>query len=272
MANYNKYINTFSGATDVQEWGAYIASEYAGFPNVAYLETSDMVKYRKVSSGLLSVGSIYYSDGTATGPNDAVDTTKTPIGVVVVDGMTTGEKNGSFDVYIMALNLISSGSTATTPEGFQAGTFNNSIQLSRASDTLIHLSGSTQNDFTGKRNTDYLVNNPTLLPWVVDCVNVANTAYPQCEWFVPSTGEIYNIIANKTVINASLQKLRTAFGNTFCCTIPNGTDYDSGRYYWIVTSCEYNASKMRTIRNDEPFNSSDVSKTGVARVLMFGIV
>ena len=114
MANYNKYINTFSGATDATEWSAYITSEYAGFPNVAYLETSDMVKYRKTGTAKEAVGSIYYSDGSMTLPSEDVDTTKTPIGVVVIPFSKNYLDYGVIGTTIVSLLYVNPDGTTST--------------------------------------------------------------------------------------------------------------------------------------------------------------
>ena len=82
MSNYNKHINSFSAQT---EYNLYMFTEGCQVPNVAYIEENDTVKMLKVKPQEITgeVGGIYYSDGTTTGPNDAVDTSKTPIGVIV---------------------------------------------------------------------------------------------------------------------------------------------------------------------------------------------
>lgn len=87
MANYNKYINTFQTSgetTDLQEWDTYIDSAAAGFPNVAYLETSDIVKYTKFSQRV-PYGTILYDDLSITLPTESIDTTKEPLAMLCVE-------------------------------------------------------------------------------------------------------------------------------------------------------------------------------------------
>lgn len=206
MANYNKYINTFSGATDVAEWGAYITSEYAGFPNVAYLETSDMVKYRKTGTAKEAVGSIYYSDGSMTLPSENVDTTKTPIGVVVVPALNDSSVTFGYDTIIVNLKDENKAFSTTT--------------------AYLNLG------FDGRENTALMAASGDTYPAASYCANYSTEGTSAGDWFLASSGETAYFLEGKimgsgsgniTIINASLQKIRTALGNNAAQTIGSGT-------------------------------------------------
>lgn len=255
MANYNKYINTFSGATDVQEWGAYIGSEYAGFPNVAYLETSDIVKYRASGNTFnTSVGSIYYSDGTTTGPNDAVDTTKTPIGIVVIPSLNDYSVQLEYDTIIMSLLNITSGGTP----GIDVYVKWSTEQIDTALPNIT--SGDLENsqNFDGKYNTSVLAASGSTYPAAYACSLYSTEGTSAGDWYLPTSAEMMIAFSggtsgNFSIIQNSIQKIKSAFGTSKAYNPPTSDD--------IYTSTEYSSSNARKFVIGSSYQTGNVSKT-----------
>lgn len=229
MANYNKYINTFSGATDVAEWGAYIVSEYAGFPNVAYLETSDMVKYRFSGDTFNApVGSIYYSDGTTTGPNDAVDTTKTPIGIVVIPALNDYSAQLGYNTIIMSLLAIDSAGTGSNGAVYckwSTETVDTPLPNISAGNDLTN-----SENFDGKYNTSVLLASGNTYQAAYGCSLYSTEGTSAGDWYLPTSAEavLAMTLLGRSGINNQMSKLNSASIAT----------RQVGPYDYILTSTE----------------------------------
>lgn len=240
MANYNKYINTFSGSTDVQEWGAYIGSEYAGFPNVAYLETSDMVKYRKTGTAKEAVGSIYYSDGSMTSPSEDVDTTKTPIGIVAIPALNDYSVQLGYNTIICSLFDTTSGGTNSVGANYNTNWTASSVDTSLPSIAPGQDLTNVQN-FDGKYNTSVLAASGSTCPAAYGCSLYSTEGTAVGDWYLPTSAELLIAFSggtsgNTTIINNTISKIRTALGNNAAYTIGSNwywssTGYKSGIWY-----------------------------------------
>lgn len=248
MANYNKYINTFESSgdtTDVSLYDAYLLSTDVDFPNVAYLKTSDAIRYKKTGMKYGPIGSIYYSDFSFTGPDDDVDTTKTPIGICV--GLVSDDPIGDKKITIMAYHGFdangnpSASNSNTTPyldPSTCAVDVPTNPHYSYAG--AAALSGST--GYVEFYNAiDYLEKNVSTLStcYYTFIRNYHTSGTTAGEWFMPNYYEARLCHINKTVINSSLSKLKTAFPSLPVVTsVPNikttSQPTDGSNFYYLA--------------------------------------
>ena len=208
MSNYNKHINSFSAQTD---YNLYIFTEYCQVPNVAYIEENKTVKMLKVKPQEITgeVGSIYYSDDTTTGPNDAVDTSKTPIGVIV---QAPTVENGLKTILMSVYNINSDGTNYTSDyieyhwgENSASNTDNPEIPNDDKGDKDISV-------YSGKAFTKVLVDKYGSDAQAAYACSIYSTEGTEVgDWYLPSVSELKQLyFLNSSVIDNTLTKLRDA--------------------------------------------------------------
>lgn len=241
MSNYNKHINSFSAQT---EYNLYIFTEDCQVPNVAYIEENDTVKMLKVKPQEITgeVGGIYYSDGTTTGPNDAVDTSKTPIGVIVQAPTTeNGLKTTIMSVYEPnsdgTNNTSSNSSLVWALSGTTAATTDNpEIPNDDNGDKDISV-------YSGKAFTKVLVDKyGSDAQAAYACYSYSTEGTYIGDWYLPSLSELKQLYHNnKTVVDNTLTKL---------INVSKGYTLKIYDYYW--SSSEYGDTSARNIRIISP--------------------
>ena len=257
MSNYNKHINSFSAQT---EYNLYIFTEDCQVPNVAYIEENDTVKMLKVKPREITgeVGGIYYSDGTITGPNDAVDTSKTPIGVIVqAPTVENGLKTTIVSVYEPKLDGTNNTSGNSQFYWALSGT-----EAATTDTPEIPNKDDGNKDITvysGKAFTKVLVDKYGSDAQAAYACSIYSTEGTEPgDWYLPSASELkqmftinFNLIYNKLDNLYSLKK---------------GKNINSGNNYW--SSSEYNSNNayMMRIGNGTP---NDSGKKGIWGVRPF---
>ena len=249
MSNYNKHINSFSAQT---EYNLYMFTEDCQVPNVAYIEENDTVKMLKVKPQEITgeVGGIYYSDGTTTGPNDAVDTSKTPIGVIV----QTPTVDNMLKTTIMSLYDIKSNGT-NSPN-------NNNRCVYGISDTAAATTDNPEipNDDNGNKDISVYSGKAFTKIFVDKYGSDAQAAYACSiystegkeagDWYLPSASELKQLLYdNKTVVNNTLTKLKNVSKGF---TIYNDS-------YW--SSSELSGSSMKVVSMSSGNINSDWKKS-----------
>lgn len=208
MSNYNKHINSFSAQTD---YNLYIFTQDCQVPNVAYIEENDTVKMLKVKPQEITgeVGGIYYSDGTITGPNEAVDTSKTPIGVIVqaptVDNM--------LKTIIMSLYDIKSDGTNSPNNNNKCAYGIKGTAAATTDNPEIPNDDNGNKDisvYSGKAFTNVLVDKYGSDAQAAYACSIYSTDGTEAgDWYLPSASELKQLwYNNKTVITNTLTKLR----------------------------------------------------------------
>lgn len=207
MSNYNKHINSFSAQTD---YNLYIFTEDCQVPNVAYIEENDTVKMLKVKPQEITgeVGGIYYSDGTTTGPNEAVDISKTPIGVILV----APTKDNGLKTTIISLYNIKSDGTNTNNDtrcyygisGTAAATTDNP-EIPNDDDGTKDISV-----YSGKAFTKVLVDKYGSDAVAAYACSIYSTEGTEPgDWYLPSGSEFKQLFYdNMTLINDTLLKIQ----------------------------------------------------------------
>jgi hypothetical protein len=234
MANYNKYINTFQTSgetTDLQEWDTYIDSEAAGFPNVAYLETSDMVKYRKFSQRV-PYGTILYDDLSITLPTESIDTTKEPLAMLCV------EKSEALDHvprWFLTDGVIISGYTSLNK------TLMSPKVTTPAQSTLSFPSGYVKTNSTDLTNSElwngaerteliYGANSGDTQMNAATFAHNYNLEHLDTTVYVPAIGELataFSSIERFLYFRTRLEAINTAYGTTKVTTLKSIYDYTS---------------------------------------------
>lgn len=209
MSNYNKHINTFSAQT---EYNLYIFTEDCQVPNVAYIEENETVKMLKVKPNEITgeVGGIYYSDGTTTGPNDAVDTSKTPIGVIVQSPTV----ENMLKTTIMSVYDIKSDGTNYTSGNNAIIWAKSGTKLSTTDIPEIPNDDNGNKDisvYSGKAFTKVLVDKYGSDAVAAYACSIYTTEGTEAgDWYLPSGSELKQLIyLNKTVIDNTLKKLKS---------------------------------------------------------------
>ena len=210
MSNYNKHINSFSAQT---EYNLYMFTEDCQVPNVAYIEENDTVKMLKVKPQEITgeVGGIYYSDGTTTGPNDAVDTSKTPIGVIV---QAPTVENGLKTVLMSVYYIKSDGNYV--PNDRYACAYGISGTAAATTDTTEIPNDDNGNKdisvYSGKAFTKVLVDKYGSDAQAAYACSIHSTDGTNAgDWYLPSASELIQLYyLNKTVVNNTLTKLKDA--------------------------------------------------------------
>ena len=162
-------------------------------------------KYKSCCNTDCVVGAIYYSDTTC---NTCLDTSKTPIGIVVKDN-----------------ELIMSQRTAK----IQWGGFGTDIS------TLTNYETSTEaiTDFNGKDNTSKIVaqfgeNADITLHAGVFCYKYSTEGTNAGDWYLPAAGELYSYVNhNYDKLNVIYSKLYGYYDYTFFTSTEN---YSQGVY------------------------------------------
>lgn len=249
MSNYNKHINTFSANT---EYNLYIFTEDCQVPNVAYIEENETVKMLKVKPQEITgeVGGIYYSDGTLTGPNDAVDTSKTPIGVIV---QAPTMENMLKTVIMSVYDINSDGTNYTSgninikwgKDGTAAATTDNP-EIPNDDDGTKDISV-----YSGKAFTKVLVDKYGSDAQAAYACSIYSTNVTDLgDWYLPSLSEINQLYHNnKTVIDNTLKKLQNA---------SKGYSLSTYNYLWSSSESNYEYAKnIRVIANNMTTDKKD---------------
>ena len=237
MSNYNKHINTFSAQT---EYNLYMFTEDCQVPNVAYIEENETVKMLKVKPQEITgeVGGIYYSDGTTTGPNDAVDTSKTPIGVILV----APTKDNELKTTIISLYNIKSDGTNTNNDtrcyyGIKdtAAATTDNTEIPNDDDGTKDISV-----YSGKAFTKVLVDKYGSDAQAAYACSIYSTEGTEPgDWYLPSVSELKQLFYdNITVINNTLLKIQDVSKGYIV----------SSNYHW--SSSEYSSTHAKVLFMD----------------------
>ena len=235
MSNYNKHINSF---TDYEAYQLYVQSDLAAVPNVAYVEDDQSMHYRKILGPIKSgkVGGIYYSDDTVTGPDDAVDTSKTPIGVII-QAPTIENK---LKTIIMSLYDIKSDGTNSPNNSNKCYLGISGTAASKTDNPEIPNDDNGDKDisvYSGKEFTKVLVDKYGSDAQAAYACSIYSTEGTEAgNWYLPSASELKQLCSNNyTVINNTLTKLKN---------VSKGYTIYSD-YYW--SSSEYSSHNARTV-------------------------
>lgn len=271
MANYNKYINTFQTSgetTDLQEWNTYIDSEAAGFPNVAYLETSDIVKYTKFSQRV-PYGTILYDDLSITLPTESIDTTKEPLAMCCVE---KSEALDSVPRWFLTAGVLNSGYTSLSK------TFLSPKITTPASTTLSFLSGYVKTDSTDLTNSElwngaerteliYGANSGDTQMNAATFAHNYNLEHPDTTIYVPAIGELvtaFSSVERFLYFRTRLEAINTAYGVSKVTILKAEKDYSSGGF---TSSNFYDVSTKhmnRCLKIHYPNNTGSYPLTTVA--------
>ena len=238
MSNYNKHINSFSAQTD---YNLYIFTEDCQVPNVAYIEENKTVKMLKVKPQEITgeVGGIYYSDGTKTGPNDAVDTSKTPIGIIV---QAPTIENMLKTVLMSVYNIKSDGTNSPIN--------NNNYCVYGISGTAASNTDNPEipNDDNGTKDISVYLGK-TFTKVLVDkygsdaqaayaCSIYSTEGIETGDWYLPSASELKQLYYNnRTVVDNTLTKLKNVSkGDTLSGEFWSSSEYSSSRAMRIYQS------------------------------------
>lgn len=251
MSNYNKHINSFSAQT---EYNLYMFTEDCQVPNVAYIEENNTVKMLKVKPQEITgeVGGIYYSDGTVTGPNDAVDTSKTPIGVIV---QAPTVENGLKTV-IISLYDINSDGTDYKNDNREIIWGNYKTAAANTDNPEIPNDDDGTKDisvYSGKAFTKVLVDKYGSDAVAAYACSIYSTEGTEPgDWYHPSMSELKQLyFNNKDVINNTLMKLKKVSKGY---TIYNSYQWSSSEYnndyaiYISISSTSGNSSSDNKYR------------------------
>ena len=210
MSNYNKHINSFSAQTD---YNLYMFTEDCQVPNVAYIEENDTVKMLKVKPKEITgkVGGIYYSDGTITGHNDAVDTSKTPIGVIVQAPTT----ENLLRTTIMSLyDINSDGTDYTSGNNYYNWAISGTAAATTDNPEIPNDDDGTKDIsvYSGKAFTNVLVDKYGSDAVAAYACSIYSTEGTEAgDWYFPSASELKQLCVNNyTVITNTLTKLKNA--------------------------------------------------------------
>ena len=265
MSNYNKHINSFSANT---EYNLYIFTEDCQVPNVAYIEENDTVKMLKVKPQEITgeVGGIYYSDGTTTGPNDAVDTSKTPIGIIVQAPTTENMlKTVIMSVYDINPDGTNSPNNDTVCKYGKSGTAaatTDNPEIPNDDDGTKDISV-----YSGKAFTKVLVDKYGSDAVAAYACSIYSTEGTEAgDWYYPSASELKQLCANNyTVINNTLKKLKNVSkGYTLYTTIGtfSSSEYNGERCVRIKfddgevgNSLKYSGTPVRAFCTIDPFKN-----------------
>lgn len=221
MSNYNKHINTFSAQT---EYNLYMFTEDCQVPNVAYIEENKTVKMLNVKPNEITgeVGGIYYSDGTTTGPNDAVDTSKTPIGVIVQSPTIENELK---TVLISVYNIKSDGTNYT--DGYEEIQWGKNTAATTDNPEIPNDDNGNKDIsvYSGKAFTKVLVDKyGSDAQAAYTCSIYSTEGTEPGDWYLPSISEIKQMyFLNRTVIDNTLNKLKN---------VSKGYDVTPYTTYW----------------------------------------
>lgn len=268
MANYNKYINTFQTSgetTDLQEWNTYIDSEAAGFPNVAYLETSDMVKYTKFSQRV-PYGTILYDDLSITLPTESIDTTKEPLAMLCVE---KSEALDSVPRWFWVGGVIG-------PSGATPTTLMRSSSITKANlNSLSFPSGFVQTNSTDLTNSElwngverteliYGANSgDTQQLYAATFAHNFNLQYTDTTAYVPALGELataFPSVERFLYFRTRLQAINTAYGTTKVTTFTNAQEFTGVGF---LSSNFYNTQYVNYVRVRYNNNTSSYPLTYV---------
>lgn len=263
MSNYNKHINSFSAQT---EYNLYLFTEYCQVPNVAYIEENDTVKMIKVKPLEITgeFGGIYYSDGTTTGPNDAVDTSKTPIGVIV---QAPTIENG-LKTIIMSLYDIKSDGTDYTGGNTRISWAKYDTAAATTDNPEIPNDDNGNKDisvYSGKAFTKILVDKYGSDAQAAYACSIYSTDGTKAgDWYLPSASEVKQLCSNNyTVINNTLTKLKNASkGYTFETSyIWSSSEYDDDDAYQVgldgsrSSDYKHRVCNVRALCTIDPFKN-----------------
>ena len=263
MSNYNKHINSFSAQT---EYNLYMFTEDCQVPNVAYIEENETVKMLKVKPQEITgeVGGIYYSDGTVTGPNDAVDTSKTPIGVIV---QAPTIENGLKTTIMSLYDIKSDGTDYTGGNHRNVIWANYNTAAAKTDNPEIPNDDDGTKDisvYSGKKFTNVLVDKyGSDAPAAYACSIYSTEGTDAGDWYLPSVSEVKQMFYNKnTVISNTLTKLKNVSkGYTFDSYIWSSSEYDYDDAYQVdmngsrISEYKYRACNVRAFCTIDPFKN-----------------
>lgn len=256
MSNFNKHINSFSAQT---EYNLYIFTEDCKVPNVAYIEENDTVKMLKVKPQEITgeVGGIYYSDGTVTGPNDAVDTSKTPIGVIVqaptFENMLKTTIISLYDIKSDGTNSPNNENKCAWGVSDTAAAKNDNPEIPNDDDGTKDISV-----YSGKKFTKVLVDKYGSNAQAAYACSIYSTEGTEAgDWYLPSASELKQLyFLNSTVVDNTLTKLKNV-----------SKGYSILKFFnW--SSSEYNDYTAKNIRNDIG-DINNGNKTGSSSIRAF---
>lgn len=263
MSNYNKHINSFSAQT---EYNLYIFTEDCKVPNVAYIEENDTVKMLKVKPNEITgeFGGIYYSDGTTTGPNDTVDTSKTPIGVIV---QAPTVENGLKTTIISVYDIKSDGTDYTGGNNrIIWGKYDTAAAKTDNPEIPNNDDGNKDiSVYSGKAFTKVLVDKYGSDAEAAYACSIYSTEGTNAgDWYLPSASEVKQFFSNNyTVINNTLKKLKNASkGYTFETSyIWSSSECDNDDAYnvrlegGISSDYKYHVCNVRALCTIDPFKN-----------------
>lgn len=266
MSNYNKHINSFSAQT---EYNLYMFTEDCQVPNVAYIEENDTVKMLKVKPQEITgeVGGIYYSDGTLTGPNDAVDTSKTPIGVIV----QAPTLDNGLKTTIMSLYDINSDGTDYTSGNIGIKWGKDGTTASTTDNPEIPNNDNGTKDisvYSGKAFTKVLVDKYGSDAQAAYACSIYSTEGTEAgDWYLPSASELKQLwYNNRSVIIDTLRKLQdVSKGYLMEITANHWSSSEKSKNYAMVVynggggSVVYDSNKTTSL-NTRAFYTTDPFK------------
>lgn len=265
MSNYNKHINSFSAQT---EYNLYIFTEDCQVPNVAYIEENETVKMLKVKPKEITgeVGGIYYSDGTITGPNDAVDTSKTPIGVIVqaptTENMLKTTIMSLYDIKSDGTNSPNNNNTCKYAISNTAAATTDNPEIPNDDDGNKDISV-----YSGKAFTKVLVDKYGSDAQAAYACSIYSTEGTEAgDWYLPSASELKQLCANNyTVVDNTLTKLKNISKGYILYTtlgLISSSEYNNERTVRvqvingeIANSLKYAGSPIRAFCTFDPFKN-----------------
>jgi len=252
---------TSFSATGTDSWSQ--SCNVAANSSYTYTVQSSRTSIDNSTSYTLQVGDILYSDGGFSHQSESLRSGKTPVAIVFMattnaNSPVTTAKDRKANAnwkhgYAMALkNVHSSGSTVGT---YKWANSNSDV-------SGIPNTSSVSSDMDGYSNTTYLNSSSYPAGYAAKTTYASQATAPSNSsgWFLPSTGQWYNISSNLGSTSATLNSKLSKVGSG------NYESFGSNDYYWSSSERSSSSAYDANFYSGGSMRLYDSGKSGTRRV------